>query len=109
MIRVTPLRFTTLQCSQIGLTLVRTFTGAPDNSEQRVFGQTLIVTEVVSSIKGMGWTIHCPTWSNYYSNAALTAAIAAARSGAAVTIRPTTTYVAPAVAASPGVTTRAWS
>src|SRR6185437_9188587 len=29
MMRVTPLRFTTLQCSQIGFTLVRTFTGAP--------------------------------------------------------------------------------
>jgi hypothetical protein len=26
MIRVTPLRFTTLQCSQMGCTLVRTFT-----------------------------------------------------------------------------------
>jgi hypothetical protein len=26
MMRVTPLRFTTLQCSQIGFTLVRTFT-----------------------------------------------------------------------------------
>jgi hypothetical protein len=26
MTRVTPLRFTTLQCSQIGFTLVRTFT-----------------------------------------------------------------------------------
>jgi hypothetical protein len=28
MIRVTPFRFTTLQCSQIGRTLVRTFTVA---------------------------------------------------------------------------------
>jgi hypothetical protein len=33
--RVTPLRFTTLQCSQIGFTLVRTFTGAPDSSERK--------------------------------------------------------------------------
>jgi hypothetical protein len=28
MIRVTPLRLITLQCSQIGFTLLRTFTGA---------------------------------------------------------------------------------
>jgi hypothetical protein len=28
MIRVTPFRFTTRQCSQIGFTLLRTFTGA---------------------------------------------------------------------------------
>jgi hypothetical protein len=33
--RVTPLRFTTLQCSQIGFTLVRTFTGAPESSERK--------------------------------------------------------------------------
>jgi hypothetical protein len=37
MMRVTPLRFTTLQCSQIGFTLVRTFTGAPDNTDRKVF------------------------------------------------------------------------
>ncbi len=76
MMRVTPLRFTTLQCSQIGFTLVRTFTGAPDNADEeqktnshkhnqpetntnehkntadRVFGQTLTVIGAVTSIKG---------------------------------------------------------
>jgi len=33
MMRVTPLRFTTLQCSQMGLMLERTFT---DHSQKRV-------------------------------------------------------------------------
>jgi hypothetical protein len=32
MMRITPFRFTTLQCSQIGFTLLRTFTGAPVDS-----------------------------------------------------------------------------
>ena len=36
MMRVTPLRFTTLQCSQIGFTLVRTFTGAPKDDARLV-------------------------------------------------------------------------
>src|SRR4051812_22163872 len=52
MMRVTPLRFTTLQCSQIGFTLVRTFTGAPDG--QKVCGQTRTVTRPVNSSKGPG-------------------------------------------------------
>jgi hypothetical protein len=33
MIRTTPCRFTTLQCSQIGLTLERTFTASPRKPE----------------------------------------------------------------------------
>ena len=36
MMRVTPLRFTTLQCSQIGFTLVRTFTSAPSLSDGQI-------------------------------------------------------------------------
>jgi hypothetical protein len=39
MMRVTPLRLTTLQCSQIGFTLVRTFTVAPN-----------VVTEIISRL-----------------------------------------------------------
>src|SRR5687767_903871 len=35
MMRVTPCRFTTLQCSQIGFTLLRTFTGAPVKNLER--------------------------------------------------------------------------
>src|SRR6478735_1826984 len=36
MMRVTPFRLTTLQCSQIGFTLVRTFTDAPKNDARLV-------------------------------------------------------------------------
>src|SRR4051812_17931083 len=74
MMRVTPLRFTTLQCSQIGFTLVRTFTGAPDGTKKRtngtqtgtiethdptrkIPGQTLRVTEIVSRSKGASWGV----------------------------------------------------
>jgi hypothetical protein len=32
MMRVTPLRFTTLQCSQMGFTLLRTFTGGSESN-----------------------------------------------------------------------------
>jgi len=39
MMRVTPFRFTTLQFSQIGFTLLRTFTGAPVGTI--FFGQDL--------------------------------------------------------------------
>jgi hypothetical protein len=40
MMRVTPLRFTTLQCSQIGFTLLRTFTGRSSRTDKN-FGQDL--------------------------------------------------------------------
>src|SRR5215218_10510008 len=38
MMRVTPLRLTTLQCSQIGFTLLRTFTGR-SSLEPEILGQ----------------------------------------------------------------------
>jgi hypothetical protein len=33
MMRITPFRLITLQCSQIGFTLLRTFTEAPDRTK----------------------------------------------------------------------------
>src|ERR1041384_4180684 len=78
--RVTPLRFTTLQCSQIGFTLVRTFTGAPvcskekkreteripkgrkkrKRNEKKVRGQTLTVIGTATSCKGTGFELKRP-------------------------------------------------
>src|SRR5436190_16802438 len=49
MTRVTPLRLTTLQCSQIGFTLVRTFT---KNLEDRVGQKTSISWTDSNSKKG---------------------------------------------------------
>jgi hypothetical protein len=38
MIRITPFRLTTLQCSQIGFTLVRTFTKSPETETKNSRG-----------------------------------------------------------------------
>jgi len=39
MIRITPFRLTTLQCSQIGFTLVRTFTKDSKNGNKKLQGR----------------------------------------------------------------------
>jgi hypothetical protein len=52
MMRVTPFRFTTLQCSQIGFTLLRTFTGGSQNYPDRVFGQDPKNRRAVTEMQG---------------------------------------------------------
>src|SRR5215207_522517 len=52
MIRVTPLRFTTRQCSQIGLTLLRTFTGALRRTNDN-FGQDPQTNGLSRVLQGM--------------------------------------------------------
>src|SRR6476659_752262 len=52
MIRTTPWRLITLQCSQIGLTLLRTFTGAPMDAQSPP-QQTGGIFELAFEIKGL--------------------------------------------------------
>jgi len=42
MMRVTPFRLITLQCSQIGFTLLRTFTGAPGKNSNQVIKHNVL-------------------------------------------------------------------
>lgn len=89
----------------------RSETDNRDNANKKIPDQTLTVARAVSSGKGppytltQRWTLEASDFGARSSSR--TASIAARRSGAAVTIRPTITYVAPALAASRGVTTRA--
>ena len=48
MMRVTPLRLTTLQCSQIGFTLLRTFTKTPSCKTLDFPAETHRITGLVS-------------------------------------------------------------
>ena len=57
MIRVTPLRLTTRQCSQIGFTLLRTFTGALHQTKI-ISAKTLRLTGLARLCKG-GWYPFC--------------------------------------------------
>jgi len=52
MIRVTPLRFTTRQCSQIGFTLLRTFTGRSTQNKGN-FGQDTQINGLSPVMQGM--------------------------------------------------------
>jgi hypothetical protein len=52
MIRVTPLRFTTRQCSQIGFTLLRTFTGRSVQNTG-TFGQDPQINGLSPVLQGM--------------------------------------------------------
>ncbi len=78
MTRVTPLRLTTLQCSQIGFTLVRTFTtnlfGACGFGNSPFLRQTLTIAA-----------------ASTYDKSASTRSIASAGDFAAVTALPITT------------------
>jgi hypothetical protein len=115
MMRVTPLRFTTLQCSQMGFTLLRTFTGGSETdrncgAENRTRPQEypngpLHAREPREQNADVvrDYEDATPAISPH------TRSIAASGSGAAVTARPSTKYVAPASTAPPGVITRDWS
>jgi len=56
MMRVTPLRFTTRQCSQIGCTLVLTFTASPSCRAGKS-GKTLKIGTLECPCKGRSMTI----------------------------------------------------
>jgi hypothetical protein len=51
MMRVTPFRFTTLQCSQIGWTLVRTFTLSLQFVRTRNWGKTMKIDVLEAGCK----------------------------------------------------------
>src|SRR5437016_3983084 len=118
MTRITPRRLITLQCSQIGLTLVRTF-NAVGSGRNLALGKNPIksrtIDGVVSSRKGSNYGVPRSSTDQYHAREPPPHKLSRSRwytpagSFASGIGLPTTRWVAPQRTASRGATVRAWS